>query len=770
MATGTTRQDSTSGKGGGRKIVQEYEAIFTKEPMELLSSRMDFWDELFLLQPNLTSLHVFVKEALKEKGTRRLSSINLLFSQASVALKDDSNIRISNALLTLCVISRTVLFKKKKPPSKQLIFDEVEVLIGKQDLDVKLEILRNRLCELLFSDIPSGMKSLILDFILILVTWNDNLSDNIIVENLMSDHLFDAIITVTMTLTSRQVLGFKALLLLTLLVNFNKKIDEDGTQSIQTSSSPSDLLTTTSSNSVALSNPYIVKLSIVHNEVALNGFAHVICSEFYEFNRKYEEKHPNIGGKPSGGGIFSSLTHMMGSMFIGDDGDGVHHQGKGCSSSPLPISKGNLPYKSSNALLLALYHAILLNRNFITLLTNFAAEPLVEHPSINGNTSSLDKDKEANTKKGMKNSSTTSSSTNSTSPSNLSGTPSNLLVSFLEFCSIVMLNTKDEASCRTSRLCFVILTIISEDQCANAIMHDSNIAFRVQLHRMPMRHRKVVSDSNRPSQPLSHTVLDLMVEFIQSNLRKSLPLDLHSLALGIIRRIICYQTKCNIRFDYHWTEVWSALISLIKYLVNHESELIKIFQSNKQNQQQQQQPEDIFHLILTAVNIFNLFIMYGDTFLPSADAYDQLYYELIRMHIVFDNLYQLGVRYSSQESSPFRDLMTTKVVPALVNIRAIINHFTPKIDSYSSINEVESLTEENVLEVVRNNYDSLILKLSEGLDGFDPYSSQDVKEKLFHQEMLQQVMTDYRDSINPRDPDVTQRHALLLKEILAIES
>src|SRR6266702_8359660 len=110
MATGTARQDSTSSKGGGRKILQEYEAIFTKEPMELLSSRMDFWDELFLLQPNPTSLHVFVKEALKEKGTRRLSSINLLFSQASVALKDDSNIRISNALLTLCVISRTVLF------------------------------------------------------------------------------------------------------------------------------------------------------------------------------------------------------------------------------------------------------------------------------------------------------------------------------------------------------------------------------------------------------------------------------------------------------------------------------------------------------------------------------------------------------------------------------------------------------------------------------------------------------------------------------------
>ena len=42
------------------------------------------------------------------------------------------------------------------------------------------------------------------------------------------------------------------------------------------------------------------------------------------------------------------------------------------------------------------------------------------------------------------------------------------------------------------------------------------------------------------------------------------------------------------------------------------------------------------------VNLFNLFITYGDTFLPSANCYDQLYYELIRMHQVFDNLYSMG--------------------------------------------------------------------------------------------------------------------------------
>ena len=40
--------------------------------------------------------------------------------------------------------------------------------------------------------------------------------------------------------------------------------------------------------------------------------------------------------------------------------------------------------------------------------------------------------------------------------------------------------------------------------------------------------------------------------------------------------------------------------------------------------------------------MFNLFITYGDTFLPNPHVYDELYYELIRMHNVFENLYSLG--------------------------------------------------------------------------------------------------------------------------------
>ena len=55
----------------------------------------------------------------------------------------------------------------------------------------------------------------------------------------------------------------------------------------------------------------------------------------------------------------------------------------------------------------------------------------------------------------------------------------------------------------------------------------------------------------------------------------------------------------------------------------------------------------MFHscAVLQVVNIFNLFITYGDTFLPNPNSYDELYYEIVRMHQVFDNLYSMGTFY-----------------------------------------------------------------------------------------------------------------------------
>lgn len=122
-----------------------------------------------------------------------------------------------------------------------------------------------------------------------------------------------------------------------------------------------------------------------------------------------------------------------------------------------------------------------------------------------------------------------------------------------------------------------------------------------------------------------------MVEFIRSHMMKKFPMELYILCMGVIQRILCHQKKCRIRLNYVWKELWAAIISLLRFILQNENYLGK--------------KVNIFDLSIKVVNIFNFFITYGDNFLPTPGSYDELYYEIIRMHQVFDNIYSMGNYY-----------------------------------------------------------------------------------------------------------------------------
>ncbi|XP_043911526.1 armadillo-like helical domain-containing protein 3 [Protopterus annectens] len=595
-------------------------------------------------------------------------NINSLFQQCILALGEEHQIKVVNALQTLCALIRGVHQKNKSSSG----FDIINMLMGFDKAELRMKNLMESLDSILCGEASESLKSLCLKLLLCLVTVTDNISQNTILEYVMINSIFEAILQILSDTPSRRVHGHDAVVLLALLVNYRKY------ESV---------------------NPYIVKLSIVDDETTLNGMGLVISQALAEYNRRYREKE-----EENQGGFFSTFTSMVGNMFIADADEKISVQ-------------------TNEAILLALYEAVHLNRNFITVLAQSHPEIGLESPPV-----SLVP--------------TTPTTPLGTTPPSLDimGTTelpldpnmqtSNLLITFLKYSSIVMQDTKDEHRLNSGKLCLIILTCIAEDQYANAFLHDDNINFRVNLHRMPMRHRKKAGDKNIPSRPLVCAVLDLMVEFIVTHMMKEFPMDLYLRCVQIVHKLICYQKKCRVRLHYTWRELWLAFISLLKFLMSNETGLLA--------------KHNIFTLTLMVVNLFNMFITYGDTFLPTPSSYDELYYEIIRMHQVFDNLYSMVLRLSTN-AGQWKEA-ASKVTHALVNVRAIINHFNPKIESYAALNHISQLAEEQVLEVVRSNYDTLTLKLQDGLDQYERYSEQP-KEAAFFKELVRSISINVRKNV-----------------------
>ncbi|PWA16926.1 hypothetical protein CCH79_00012716 [Gambusia affinis] len=698
---GLLRRTSSSKKPLKEKVVLMYDEIFAvsapaggkkwwKEDPAKNNPR--FWDELFLMKVNLEYLESKLESVNGEEVQRIQDNINSLFHHCVQALGEEHQIKVVNALQTLCALFRGVHQKNKSASG----FDIINMLMGFDKAEQRMKDLMERLDSLLCGDSSESLKSLCLKLLLCLVTVTDNISQNTILEYVMINSIFEAILQILSDPSSRGQHGYDAVVLLALLVNYRKY------ESV---------------------NPYIVKLSIVDDEPTLDGMGVVLHQALTEYNRQYKDKE-----EENQGGFFSTLTSMVGSMFIADVDE-------------------KLSVQTNEAILLALYEAVHLNRNFITVLAQ-------SHPEIDiAVTPSTPTPTTPTTPLG-----TTPPSLDVMNNPELPLDPnlqtSNLLITFLKYASIVMQDTKDEHRLNSARLCLIILTCIAEDQYANAFLHDDNINFRVSLHRMPMRHRKKPPGKNIPSRPLVCAVLDLMVEFIVTHMMKDFPMDLYLRCVQIIHKLLCYQKKCRIRLHYTWRELWSAspslyaaLINLLKFLLSNETTLLA--------------KHNIFHLALLVVNLFNMFITYGDTFLPTSNSYDELYYEIVRMHQVFDNLYCMVLRVSTN-TGQWKEA-ASKVTHALVNIRAIINHFNPKIESYAAVNHISQLSEEQVLEVVRSHYDTLTLKLQDGLDQFERYSEQP-KEAAFFKELVRSISLNVRKnvSLNTLSQDV------LLKEFSTI--
>jgi hypothetical protein len=121
-------------------------------------------------------------------------------------------------------------------------------------------------------------------------TGNDNIAQNPFYEHLMQHSIFEPLVQILCQTSGRLELGHDAVLLVTLLACYRK---------------PGN------------ANQYIVKLSMLDDELALAAYAQVIMAALSEFNDRYVQSRQ---AEPQSSWL-SSLTSMVGSMFVSDEAE-----------------------------------------------------------------------------------------------------------------------------------------------------------------------------------------------------------------------------------------------------------------------------------------------------------------------------------------------------------------------------------------------------------------------------------------------------------------
>lgn len=110
-----------------------------------------------------------------------------------------------------------------------------------------------------------------------------------------------------------------------------------------------------------------------------------------------------------------------------------------------------------------------------------------------------------------------------------------------------------------------------------------------------------------------------------------------------------------------------------------------------------------------------------------------------------------------------------KLMNSLVNILAIVKHFQNKIKDWLASQNLSTPTEEQVLEVVRKNYD-LTLKLQESLDHYERYAERP-KHTAFFTNIVRDVIVDARKNIYSSIKEVAQNaHQELVCSVVSSQS
>ncbi|KIW14485.1 hypothetical protein PV08_07269 [Exophiala spinifera] len=245
---------------------------------------------------------------------------------------------------------------------------------------------------------------------------------------------------------------------------------------------------------------------------------------------------------------------------------------------------------------------------------------------------------------------------------------------------------------------------------------DSKTTVRLCRQRAP--HLPLVTSPRVPAA----VILDICTDTLSHNLRKRLDVNLYSLALGIILRIVTHLEQTKTRLQHHWAYIWGSLVSLIRFLTQYASDLRHLRGVREE-------------LCGTLANLAAFCLTKGDGFLPDPASFDDLFYKVIEAYNVLPKFKQEYCDSSSGLSGP--DGRLKRSIEALITVSS---HYHGLLQAQHGKKTHESPAA--IQEVIKEGYDTLNLETDENFGQWDRWRENNWKTEI--KKMIRVTVEDAR--------------------------
>lgn len=259
----------------------------------------------------------------------------------------------------------------------------------------------------------------------------------------------------------------------------------------------------------------------------------------------------------------------------------------------------------------------------------------------------------------------------------------------------------------------LILRIIVEDLVLCKTLCDPEVVFAVRL----CRQRQPFLPATPKARPAIASILDILVDTINHNLRRHLDIPLYISTISIIHRILSYLTFTRTRLTYHWSLLWQTLLSFLRFMATYAPSLAM-------------QDPDLPLLLNPFLATLALAVTSGESFLPDPAAYDDLFYKLVEAGEYLDRFKKAFQAHlpPPEVSNATPNGPTTAPIDTLVQVAA---HYHDLVEAEKGKGRMSSnLSPREVSKVIRQGYETLSLPTMEGLDRWDRFREGDERGML----------------------------------------